>query len=128
MYKVGGRIVCASDWIGLLESPSAFQHEWIDHTDRHHSLKPFEGVKNHGAMAPGTRRSYMKMVAPCFGWKRRAAIGGDKGAEGGSGPHKGAALTVAFVAIRPLAVNKSSHRHALHELWSKNLWLLFTVL
>jgi hypothetical protein len=56
------------------------------------------------------------MVAPCFGWKRRAAIGGDKGPEGGSGPHKGAALTVAFVAIGPLAVNKSSHRHALHSL------------
>jgi hypothetical protein len=45
--------LCAGDWIGLLESLSAFQHERIDHTDRHDSLKPFEGVKNHGAVAPG---------------------------------------------------------------------------
>jgi hypothetical protein len=39
------------------------------------------------------------MIARRFGWKLQAAIGGDKGAEGGSGPHKGAALTEAVLVL-----------------------------
>jgi hypothetical protein len=59
--------LCPGDWIGLCESPAAFQHERVDHTYRHHFLKPFEGVKNHGAMAPWARQRYIEMITHCFG-------------------------------------------------------------
>ena len=55
------------------------------------------------------------MIAPGFGGKCRAAIGGDEGPERGSRPDESAALAIGLVVVSPFAVDQYAYAHDRHS-------------
>jgi len=99
----------AGDRIGRGEFPAALEQQRLDQAHRHHAFELLERAQDHGAVAPRTRPRDVEMVAPGGGGKRRAAVGGDKGAERGRRPHERAVLAVALFVVDPFAVDQYAH-------------------
>ena len=103
----------AGDRIGRGEFPAAGEQQRLDQAHRHHAFELLERAQDHGAVAPRTRPRDVEMVAPGGGGKRRAAVGGDKGAERGRRPHERAVFAVALFVVDPFAVDQYAHaRHS----------------
>ena len=66
-------------------------------------------------MAPRTGARNVQMIAPGFGGKCRAAIGGDEGPERGSRPDESAALAIGLVVVSPFAVDQYAYAHDRHS-------------